>query len=87
MISSILSRGSDEDFESSINWWWEIKQAFLTPPRLFMALFIKPDHDGILNNRDLVYQYGQAVLHIPSLLRRLAFKTRTLEDELQEASA
>jgi hypothetical protein len=75
----------DEDDRSTwSSWWWDTKQNILEVPRLVAALFIKPDHDGIQDNRDLVYQYGQAVKHIPSLLRRLAFKTRTLEDELHE---
>jgi hypothetical protein len=76
----------DEDEEDNLrsNWWWDFKQNLLEFPRLCAALFIKPDHDGVQDNRDLVYQYGQAVKHIPSLLRRLAFKTRTLEDELHE---
>jgi len=79
----------DEDDEEKVgsNWWWDFKQNVLEFPRLVTALFIKPDHDGIYDTRDLVYQYGQAVKHIPSLLRRLAFKTRTLEDELHEVSS
>jgi hypothetical protein len=79
----------DEDDEEDLrsNWWWDFKQSMLEIPRLVTALFIKPDHDGIQDNRDLVYQYGQAVLHIPQLLRRLAFKTRTLEEELHEVSS
>lgn len=78
----------DEEEELSFdNWWWDTKQKLLYVPRLVGALFHKPEHDGVQNAGDLVYQYGQAVKHIPSLLRRLAFKTRTLEDELQEVSS
>lgn len=91
IISTKWSAGSyeddDEDLENSFStWWWNTKQKILEVPGLVVALFVKPDHDGIQNARDLVYQYGQAVKHIPSLLRRLAFKTRTLEDELHEVS-
>ena len=91
IISSKWSAGSyeddDEDLENSFStWWWNTKQKILEVPGLVVALFVKPDHDGIQNARDLVYQYGQAVKHIPSLLRRLAFKTRTWEDELHEVS-
>lgn len=81
------SEYDEDDEEIGSNWWWDFKQNVLEIPRLVAALFIKPDHDGIQDTRDLVYQYGQAVKHIPSLLRRLAFKTRTLEDELHEVSS
>ena len=81
------SSDDDEDEEEELSfdsWWWDTKQKLLYIPRLAGALFRKPDHEGVQNAHDLVYQYGQAVKHIPHLIRRLAFKTRTLEDELHE---
>jgi len=53
-------------------------------PNVISALFIPPASDDIQSQGDLIYEFGQAILHIPSLLRRLPFKTRTLEEELQE---
>ena len=35
--------------------------------------------------RELLRDYGQALVQAPQLIRRLAFKTRTLEEERQEA--
>ena len=32
--------------------------------------------------KDVLVEFLRALLHIPQLLRRLAFKTRTLEQEL-----
>ena len=89
MIPSVLSKHTDsyddEDESRSFNaLWWDTKQKLAEIPRLATALFVKPNHEGIQCTADLVYEYGQAVKHIPSLLRRLSFKTRTLEDELQE---
>lgn len=66
-------------------YWWEIQQVLLTLPRLFRALYEKPSEEGIQTPGDLVYEFGQAVMHMPDLFRRLAFKTRTLDEELHEA--
>ena len=65
--------------------WHDTADAMLSPFRLVRALFVRPSPEGIESVGDLVYEYGQALLHTPSIFRRLAFKTRTLEEELQEA--
>lgn len=51
------------------------------------GLFTAPAGEGIESQKDLIYEYGQALIHIPQLLQRLAFRTRTLEAELQEVSS
>ena len=56
-------------------------------PSLVHALFVPPASDEIETRDDLIYEYGQAIKNMPQLLRRLAFRTRTLEDELQEVRA
>jgi len=56
-------------------------------PETVRSLFVPPQTDDLQSRGDLVYEWGQAVLHMPQLLRRLAFKTRTAEEELQEVSA
>jgi len=52
----------------------------------FAALFTGDPVTGesIDSRSDVFYEYWQALLHIPQLLQRLAFKTRTLEAELHE---
>lgn len=77
----------DEDEEEPVSCytiWWDTRERLKVIPRTLAAPFIKPDHDDIRTTADLIYQYGQALKHLPSLLRRLPFKTRTLEDELHE---
>ena len=88
-VASHITRTFSEDEELTWEDRWhffrqDARQWLLYVPRLCISFFIKPDHDGIQCTEDLLYQYGQAIKHIPSLLRRLAFKTRTLEDELHE---
>jgi len=53
-------------------------------PNCVRSLFVPPASEDIQSLEDFIYEYGQAVRNIPQLFSRLAFKTRTLEQELQE---
>lgn len=64
---------------------YDITEALKAPIRLVRALFIRPTPEGIETFGDIVHEYGQALRHTPSIFMTLAFKTRTLEEELHEA--
>lgn len=49
-----------------------------------MALILSSILDA--SNRQLLGEWGRALLRTPQIFRRLAFRRRTLEEELQQAS-
>lgn len=67
--------------------WEVIVGIALFLPRLLHDLVVRPSEDvGAGTRHMLVWEFGQAYKNLPYLLWSLAFKTRTLEEQMQEAS-
>lgn len=52
-------------------------------PTLIHDLFVQPDEED-LGRHLMTWEFGQAFRHLPRLLSSLAFKTRTLEEQLHQ---
>lgn len=63
-------------------WRWIVK-ILLFIPTLIHDLFVQPDEDE-QGPRVLTWEFGQAFRHLPTLLVSLAFRTRTLEEQLHQ---
>lgn len=61
---------------------WTLRSIFMFIPNLFHNLFHAPEDDD--DQHTMVWEFGQALRHIPQLFRTLAFKTRTLEEQLHQ---
>mmetsp|Transcript_3310 Transcript_3310/g.6635 ORF Transcript_3310/g.6635 Transcript_3310/m.6635 type:complete len:737 (-) Transcript_3310:731-2941(-) len=53
-------------------------------PTLIHDLFVQPDEED-LGRHLMIWEFGQAFRHLPRLLSSLAFKTRTLEEQLHQS--
>lgn len=63
-------------------WHW-IVRIVLFIPTVIHNLFVQPDEEE-QGPRLLTWEFGQAFRHLPTLLVSLAFKTRTLEEQLHQ---
>lgn len=63
-------------------WHWIIK-VLLFIPTVIHDLFVQPDEEE-QGPRLLTWEFGQAFRHLPTLLVSLAFRTRTLEEQLHQ---
>lgn len=63
-------------------WHWMVK-IILFIPTVIHDLFVQPDEEE-QGARLLTWEFGQALRHLPTLLVSLAFKTRTLEEQLHQ---
>ena len=60
-----------------------LKAILLFIPNLIHDLVVPPE-EGDEGSHMMTWEFGQAVKHMPQLLRSLAFKTRTLEEQLHQ---
>ena len=63
--------------------WAPIVAAFLFLPRLVHDLCVQPEENE-QGRHMLTWEFGQAYWNLPYLLRTLAFKTRTADEQLRE---
>lgn len=65
-------------------WHWSVT-VVLFIPTVVHDLFVQPDEED-QGPRLLTWEFGQAFRHLPTLLVSLAFRTRTLEEQLHQVS-